>query len=253
MIKRVAISLGLIAGNIFCASAFAQTTIPSGASVQLNGGSLSLAGTSLLDAGVFGIGSGAMINILDASIAPGASLVVGTGAMTLSRDWSNLGTFTAGSGAINFIDGGVATSNISGNSIFNNASFISSTGKTYSFATGSTQTVGGALIILGASTLGIQFKSATLGQAANLNLLPGGTQNIDFVGVSSVHATGQPLAPTKTNFGGSGDALGWFGAVVAAVAAIPAPMLSMLGMLLLCAVLIAAFARHSRRVRSLTH
>src|SRR5438309_11464697 len=92
VIKRVAISLGVIVivVGMLCTSAFAQTTVPPGASVQLNGGSMNLAGTSLLDAGVFGIGSGAMINILDASIAPGASLVVGTGAMTLSRDWSNL-------------------------------------------------------------------------------------------------------------------------------------------------------------------
>ena len=249
MIKRVAILLGVIAASSFCAPVFAQTTIPSGASIQLNGGSFNLAGTSLLDAGMFGLGSGALINTANVSIANGASVAAGTGSMTLFGDWSNLGAFIAGSGAVNFIDGGIAASNISGNSTFDNASFASSTGKTYSFVAGSTQTVSGALTILGTSTLGIQFKSATPGQAANLNLLPGGTQNIDFVGVSSVHATGQPLAPTKTNFGGSGVALGWFGSLLAGVAAVPASTLSTLGMLLLCAVLIAAFARHSRNLR----
>lgn len=74
MIKRVAISLGAIAVCMFCTSTVAQTTIPSSPSIQLNGASLNLAGTSLLNASAFSIGLGALINILDASIAPVSAL-----------------------------------------------------------------------------------------------------------------------------------------------------------------------------------
>ena len=49
------------------------------------------------------------------------------------------------------------------------------------------------------------------GSVAFLNLLPSGTQSIANVGVSDVHATGQPLAPDQTNQGGRGNAQGWFG------------------------------------------
>lgn len=57
----------------------------------------------------------------------------------------------------------------------------------------------------------IQVDVTASGSIAFLNLATGGTQNIANVGVSDVHATGQHLAPTLTNQGGSGNDTGWFG------------------------------------------
>lgn len=223
-----------------CASAQAQVAVPSGASFALNGGSIDLANTSLQVGGSFAVGSGSVQNVDSVSIL-GGTLDGGSGTLTLFGDWSNAGTFTAGTGTVNFVDGGGAQSNLSGNSAFANASFVSATGKNYVFAIGSTQNVSGLLTILGTSAQGIQFRSSAAAQVANIDLLPGGSQNIDFVGVSDVHGIGQTLAPTKTNDGGTGNALGWFGSGIAAATSVPTPTLSAISLLLLT-LLLAAFA-----------
>ncbi|MHB8448556.1 MAG: hypothetical protein ACYC9P_11605 [Rudaea sp.] len=224
----------------FATPALAQVDVPTGATFALGGDSLDLGNTSLQVGGSFAVGSGSAQNIDSVSILSGGTLDGGSGSLTLFGDWSNAGTFTAGSGTVNFVDGGIAQSNIGGNSTFASTSFVSATGKNYIFAVGTTQSVSGLLTILGTSTQGIQFRSSTAGQVANIDLLAGGSQNIDFVGVSDVHATGQPLAPTKTNDGGTGNATGWFGAAVGANTA-PTPALSDIALLLL-ALLIAVFA-----------
>lgn len=231
---------GLFLLAAFATPALAQVVVPSGAAFSLGGGSLDLGNTSLQVGGSFAVGSGNVQNVDSVSILAGGTLDGGSGTLTLFGDWSNAGTFTAGTGTVNFVDGSVTQSNVSGNSTFDNASFVSTNGKNYVFAVGTTQSVSGLLTILGTSMQGIQFRSSTPGQVANIDLLGGGSQNIDFVGVSDVHATGQPLAPTKTNDGGTGNATGWFGAAVGASTA-PTPALSDFALLLL-ALLIAAFA-----------
>ena len=140
-------------------------------------------------------------------------------------------------------------SNITGNTTFFNLSFVSLTGKAYVFQGGSTQTIEDQLQILGTSSFGIQFQSAIPAQFASIDLLNGGAQNIDFVGVSNVHATDQHLAPTLTNDGGSGNAVGWFGqgggggpGTVA-----PTPVLSSWAMLLLALGLLAVALTSMRR------
>ena len=79
------------------------------------------------------------------------------------------------------------------------------------FQVGTTQSIAGLLEIVGTTGKPIQFRSGTLGQVANINLLPGGTQSILHVGVTDVWATGQHLAPNQTNEGGGGNAFNWFG------------------------------------------
>lgn len=227
----------------FAVPAFAQVVVPSGAAFSLGGGSIDLGSTSLQVGGSFAVGSGSVQNLDSVSILSGGNLDGGSGTLTLFGDWSNAGTFNAGTSTVNFIDD-VAQSNIGGNSTFYNASFVSANGKNYVFAVGTTQSVSGLLTILGTSTQGIQFRSSTAGQVANIDLLAGGSQNIDFVGVSDVHATGQPLAPTKTNDGGTGNATGWFGAAIAGNA-VPTPALSWIGLFLL-ALLLATIAATRR-------
>lgn len=220
------------------APAFAQVVVPSGAAFSLGGGSLDLGDTSLQVGGSFALGSGSVQNLDSVSILSGGNLDGGSGALTLFGDWSNAGTFNAGTSTVNFIDG-VAQSNISGNSAFDNASFVSANGKNYVFAVGSTQSISGLLTIQGTAAQGIQFRSSTAGQVANIDLLAGGTQNIQYVGVSDVHATGQHLAANETNDGGTGNATGWFRNAVATT--VPTPTLPRSGLLLL-ALLLAVFA-----------
>lgn len=238
----------LVVAIIFPCLASAQVSVPAGSALALNGGSIDLAGTSLQISGSFGIGSGAVNNAANVAIAAGGTLEGGSGILTLFGDWSNLGTFTAGTGQIAFVDGNQAQSSLSGSTTFANLSFASSIGKAYALQVGTTQTIQNELQILGTSTSGIQIKSSSAGQVAFINLLSGGTQNIDFVGVSNVHAIGQNLAPSMTNDGGSGDADGWFGQAVGGApgSAIPTPTLSFWALLLL-ALGLSGFALASTR------
>ena len=228
-----------VAGCLFTAALVqAQLAIPTGGAFSLNGGALDLAGTDLQVAGAFSIGAGDLANVRNVSIAAGGNVDGGSGRITLFGDWSDLGAFLPASGAVNFVDGGASPANISGSTSFYDASFVSASGKSYSFAVGSTQTVAHLLTILGTPALAIQFRSSAAGQVAFIDLSASGAQNIQFVGVSDVHATGQHLAPNESNDGGSGNALGWFGSAGGGAGVVATPTLTMWGLLLLALLLI---------------
>ena len=251
-VKLIDITRKVLCGvlALSCVTAWANVSVPATASFQLNGGSIDLAGSNLQIAGAFGVGAGIVIGASDIAILPGGSINAGSGVLTLSGDWSNLGSFNAGSSTVNFVDGASALSTVLGSSSFHDAHFLTAIGKTYAFEVASTQTIDGLLTIQGTASQPIQFKSTTAGQAAFINLLPGGNQAIDFVGVSNVHATGQQLAPTKTNQGGSGDDLGWFGHTgggPGGAAAVPAPIRSPFALLLLALGLLGLAARFDPR------
>lgn len=226
-LARVALALVFLCA---ASTAAAQFSVPAGGSFALGGGSLNLAGASLQVDGLFSLAGGSVLNAANIVIGAGGTLDGGSGQITLAGNWSNAGTFIPGSGIVDFVDG-TASSQISGNTGFANLSFVSTTGKNYIFGAGTTQTISGLLTITGVAGTPIQFRSSAAGQVANINLLAGGSQNIAHVGVSDVYATGQHLAPNLTNEGGSGNATGWFAAIVQGVA-IPANALSPLGMLL---------------------
>jgi hypothetical protein len=240
---------------LWAAAATAQTVVPTGASLALNGGGLDLAGTGLQISGLFSVAGGSVDNAANIAIAAGGALDGGSGQIAVLGDWSNAGSFLAGGSTVDFVDG-AASSQISGSTSFANASFVSSTGKNYIFAVGSTQTISGLLTINGTAAQPIQFRSTSAGQVANIDLLAGGSQNIADVGVSDVHATGQHLAPTLTNDGGTGNALGWFAAVSGGggnsggtkVGTVAAPALSPWACLLLGLALAGlVLRRHSRQ------
>lgn len=84
---------------------------------------------------------------------------------------------------------------------------------------------------------------------AFLNLATGGSQAIANVGVSNVHATGQRLAPTLTNQGGSGNAVGWFGGLGPALPPERVPALSTTVLLALIAAFLFAEAPPRRLAR----
>src|SRR5262249_55401470 len=121
-------------------------------------------------------------------------------------NWTNNGSFAANAGEVDFRDVcGPSPATVSGNTTFFKASFVSGSGKNYVFQVGSTQTILSLLEITGTAANPIQFRSSTPGKVANINLVAGGTQQIQHVGVTDVWATGQHLAPTLTNEGGGGN------------------------------------------------
>lgn len=250
MTVRTAVRIAIFTLVFSSGTALAQVAIPAGGTFALNGGSVDLAGTDLDIAGTLTFGAGQVNNAANVMISAGGNLDAGSGALTLFGDWSNAGTFAAGTSSVNFVDGGVNVSNVSGNSTFDNVSFVSTTGKTYAFAIGSTQTIQGALTILGTGAQAIQFTSSAAGQVASINLMQTGTQNIDFVGVSDVHGTGQQLAPTKTNDGGTGNDVGWFGNLSVAATVAPTPALSGFGLWLLALLLLGSAFVFRARLRS---
>jgi hypothetical protein len=134
----------------------------------------------------------------------------------------------------------VGAASISGDTTFFRASFVSTTSKNYIFGVGSTQRILSVLEISGATPSPIQFRSATPGQVASIDLVNSGTQLIQHVGVTDVWSTGQCLAPGQSNEGGGGNAKNWFicssggggGSTPASIPALDAAALLALGALL---------------------
>lgn len=250
-----------VVGLVALAAAFAPShdaradlIVPANGQYVTNAGLTDLACTDVIVAGTLFVNTGSLVNVRHVTIQAGGTIDGGSGVIQLGGDWTNQGTFSAGTGSVQFRDlCGLSSATVGGNTSFFNASFVSTTGKSYVFAVGSTQTIAGLLEIAGTGALPIQFRSATPGQVASINLLGGGTQAIQHVGVTDVWATGQKLAPTQTNEGGGGNANNWFGGRV--ITEIPVPALSDLATLALAA-LLATFGivtlrrrRHAQGVR----
>jgi hypothetical protein len=88
-------------------------------------------------------------------------------------------------------------------------SIISTTGKLYQFAPGSTQIILAQFTLTGTEALPLRVQSSVTGQAAFINLV--GSQNLGQLAVTDMVATGRWLAPYQTNRNASGAVTGWFG------------------------------------------
>jgi hypothetical protein len=172
---------------------------------------MDLACTDVVVAGTLQVNTGSIKNVRNLSIQAGGILNGGSGLVEVGGNWTNGGSFVPGTGTVNFRElcsPGSAT--ITGSTTFYRASFVTATGRNYVFAVGSTQTVTSVLEISGTASNPIQFRSSAAGQVAFINLLIGGTQLIQHVGVTDVWSTGQCLAPGQSNEGGGGNAKNWF-------------------------------------------
>jgi hypothetical protein len=227
----------------------ADLVVPSGSQYSTGGAQTDLACTDVVVAGTLLVSSGSLVNVRHMTIQAGGTVDGGSGAIQLGGNWSNGGAFSAGTSTVRFNDlCGLTSAAIGGSTTFNNARFVSTTGKNYVFAVGTTQTVGGILEIAGTTPNPIQFRSGMPGQVANVNLIPAGTQQIQHVGVTDVWATGQHLAPNLTNEGGGGNAFRWFGSAIGSDVR-PVPTLGDLATLALAA-LLAGFGIARLRHRS---
>ena len=210
---RVAARLLLVAWTCLLAVvARADLIVPANSQTNLNSGIADLSCTDVVVAGTLNVDAGALKNVRNFTIQPGGVVNGGSGVIEVGGDWSNSGSFVAGTNTVNFRElCGAGPATISGNTTFSAVSFVSAIGRTYIFTVGSTQTITSLLEIAGTQANPIQFRSSSSGQVAFINLLTGGTQQIQHVGVTDVWATGQWLAPFEHNEGGGGNAHRWFG------------------------------------------
>lgn len=203
--------------------ALADIHIPAGASLSLNGGRLDQVGNLFI----------------------GGTLDAGSGSISLSGDWTRTGTFVPGTSTVSFIDGGRGQSTLTGDTDFYVLSLVSGTGKTYLIESARTLGIADGLTIRGLAGAPVQIASPDASRVAFVNLAATGSQNIEFVGVSNVHASGQHLAPTRINQGGTGNDRGWFGLLLNK--ALPVPTLTYLALLILALLMIATTTRHVHR------
>ena len=229
--------------------AHADMIVPTGCTMSLASAVMDLGCTDIIVGGTLNINTATVTGVRSVTIQGGGVIDGGSGSITLVGNWSNAGSFVPGTSSVSFIDNAAcaAASTITGNTTFFNLSLVSTTGKVYSFQSGSTTRVNGLITIQGTAATSIKLVSTVPGSVANLLLAPGGTQNILHVGVTDIRAIGQVLAPGQTNQGGGGDAPGWFLGAVAAAGANPIPTLGEMNLLLLILMLgaagMAAFAR----------
>ena len=100
-------------------------------------------------------------------IQAGGSLNGGSGALSLAGNFSNSGSFSAGTGKVNFVDiaGCAPTGTISGSNSFYDLSFVTTSpgGKTYAFAAGSTQVINNVFTVRGTAAGALQLTSSVAG------------------------------------------------------------------------------------------
>jgi hypothetical protein len=123
--------------------------------------------------------------IIGGSVSIGAGTTFNGGALThyVGGNWSNSGTFTAGTSTITFNSAVAQT--INNNNTWYNLAVTTSTARTVYFQSGVTQTIGtgGSITFTGASGQLLTLAPLTGGSAWNL-IFNGATQSVSYVSVS---------------------------------------------------------------------
>jgi hypothetical protein len=203
----------------------ASLTVGASSSVDLGSASVDLGEADLDVSGTFSAGTGTVDQARDVSIQPGGTLNGESAALNVCGDWTNSGTFNAGTGTVNFADGcGLTLAVISGNTTFASLDLTTTSGKLYTFTSGSTQTVTNSFTLLGATGNPLTLRSTLGGSAAFLDIQ--GTGSGDFVDVQDIDATaGNPITLGPNSVKGS-NTPGWLAAALV-------PVLGALGLALL--------------------
>ncbi|RYF01701.1 MAG: IPTL-CTERM sorting domain-containing protein [Comamonadaceae bacterium] len=199
--------------------------VPPGGSFDTSafGSSLDLGCTSVLVEGALAVGSSTVLGATDVVVS-GGNVTGDSGIISLSGTFDNSGTFSPGTGTVEFVDSCAAgDARIVGATSFTNLSFVSTTGRRLVIPNGTTITVTGTLTLQGAPGAPISIVTAN-GAPAIINLAPGATVVRSNVTLQPGVTLGAPLA--------------------ASVAAIPT--LSEYGLMLLSA-LVGLFAFANRR------
>jgi hypothetical protein len=211
----------------------ADLTLETGASITLTGADLDLAGGDLAVSGTFDAGTGLVEQVRDLSILSGGALNGESATIQICGDWSNAGTFSAGTSSVSFLDGcGRSSVAISGDTTFFDLEMTTTSGKVYALASGSTQTVSDFLTLSGAPGNRLELQSTTPGSEALIDLQGG--QSVSYVNVQDNHAIGNPIG-LGADSSSLGNTLGW---ILVAV-----PSVTTLGLALLVGLMtLSAFA-----------
>jgi len=212
--------------------ALADLVIPAGGSTSLGGGAFDLGCTDVIVSGTLDLAGGTLSNVRNVVINTGGVVTAGAGRITLAGNWTNAGSFNAGTGTVSFADapGCAATSTITGNSTFFRLSVVSATGKLYRFASGSQQRVVDYLTMLGTPANPLRVETTTAGATADIDL--SGNQSMGYLAVRDMTASGQWLALGQVNYA-DGATVRWFGYPVVPVNSLPLLLGSALALLLI--------------------
>lgn len=237
--RAAVLFLGCAAAVAIAAPVAAQVVVGAGSSVDLGTGTLSAGCGDLQVAGTLQLTQGQAQGVRAVSITAGGVLDGGSGNLSWSGDWTDLGQLQAGTSSAAWVDGcGVtsATANAASEQ-FHALALSTATGREIRFTSGQTTAVATAFSASGAPGNLLRIRSTTPGAAAFLAVAPGATQSLAAIDVADNHATGQPLGfpGPASNYGSlkGSNSNGWF--ELAAVVAIPA--LSALGLALLAVAL----------------
>lgn len=122
------------------------------------------------------------------------TLSAGSNTITVTKDWSNTGTFDSDSSTVVFSPSGIG-STISGNNTFCNFS-CTEAGKTLTFEAGKTQTVNGTFTAAGSSGSEVSLLSSTTGTQWNLDAA---TATISYAKIKDANnISGTPIAPSNS-------------------------------------------------------
>jgi len=143
--------------------------------------------------------NGSQITTQDIEVKPGGSLEANSGAISLSGNWQNQGTFTSGTSTIIFL--GSSPSIISGTNTFYKFS-CATAGKQLNFFANQKQTIINKLTLTGALNNLILLRSTTPGTQWQLD--PQGQRSVDYLDIQDLHNT-NPIAINIIHFKDSGN------------------------------------------------
>jgi hypothetical protein len=191
-------SVGILTGLLVLLAGVGGATPASASGLRIGGSSTVKLGDALLKLGCN-----------DLHIQSAGTLQAQASTIRIGGNWDNQGTFDAGTGTVIFEDGCVPNmSSIAGSNTFFALQTMTSAGKTVDLEAAVTQTVLDALTLLGTVGNLLVLRSSMPGQQAFLTLQPGGSQNIDYVDVADIGATGQTLV-AGANSVDSGNTTNW--------------------------------------------
>ena len=161
----------LVALAIASAASGAEVTVGSGASFDLGTGSLDLGCADLTVTGTLSAGTAGFDAARDVTIDPPGVMNGNSGILQVAGDWSNAGTFTAGTSTVEFVDGcALASAVIAGDTTFANLEMTTTSGFLYSFTAGSTQTVTSSLTLLGTEPSLLEIRGTVVVFSSPINL-----------------------------------------------------------------------------------
>lgn len=156
----------------------AELSVPAGATLEIPGSArLQMGCADLNTAGSTLVSAGQIQQAGAVTIAATGALNAGSGTIQVGGNWTNSGTFIAGSSTVMFMDGCSATpASLNGDTQYNNLVLISQTGRTFVVEAGRNIGVSGSLTVQGTPAAPVNLvTSSQTGQVAYVTLAAGAT------------------------------------------------------------------------------